>query len=61
MIISELLLQYSWMIVALEWSSFVCTHCRGANWKSSFEKAPWLVTKVMDNGVLVLSSIINYL
>jgi len=41
------------MIVVLEWSSFVCTHCRGANWKSSFERAPWLVTKVMDNGMII--------
>ena len=40
------------MIVVLEWSSFVCTHCRGANWKYSFERAPWLVTKVMENGML---------
>ena len=39
------------MIIALEWSSFVCTHSRGANWKGSFERAPWLVTKVMDNGM----------
>ena len=44
------------MIVALEWSSFVCTHCHGANWKSSFERAPWLVTKVMDNGTSFLQS-----
>ncbi|XP_065892261.1 uncharacterized protein [Dysidea avara] len=42
--------RWSWIIISLEWSSFVCTHSRGSNWKSSFERAPWLVTKVMDNG-----------
>ena len=32
----------------------MCTHSRGSNWKSSFERAPWLVTKVMDNGMCVV-------
>ena len=31
----------------------MCTHSRGSTWKSSFERAPWLVTKVMDNGTCV--------
>lgn len=42
--------QYGYLVIFIEWVTFVCTHCRGASWRVPEEHFPWLVTKVMDNG-----------
>lgn len=39
-----------YLIVFLEWVTFVSTHSRGENWKIPDEKFPTLVKLVMENG-----------
>ena len=41
--------QFGYLVAALEWLTFVCTHSLGAEWKASFVKPPIHVTKVMAN------------
>lgn len=42
---------YTWgyVVAAIEWSVFVCTHSLGAEWKGKFVKAPYIAQKVMAN------------
>ncbi|CAH1801376.1 unnamed protein product [Owenia fusiformis] len=42
---------YDWgyLVAALEWIVFVCTHTQGAEWKKSYIQAPWFVSMVMAN------------
>ncbi|XP_071789915.1 uncharacterized protein [Asterias amurensis] len=42
---------YKWgcFVSALEWCVLVCTHTAGAQWKSNYGQAPWLVKNVMSN------------
>ena len=47
-------LQFGYLVPAIEWTTFVCTHSFGAQWKSSFVKEPWWVKKVMANGEMIL-------
>lgn len=42
--------QYGYLVIFLEWLTFVATHCRGAKWKTTEDKFPWLVKNVMENG-----------
>ena len=42
--------QYGYLVLFVEWLTFVGTHCRGANWKIPEQNFPWLVTRVMANG-----------
>ncbi|XP_014673526.1 PREDICTED: CDP-diacylglycerol--inositol 3-phosphatidyltransferase 1-like [Priapulus caudatus] len=39
-----------YLVSALEWLTFVCTHQAGRNWRQSMTKAPWLVRKTMADG-----------
>ncbi|KAK7475673.1 hypothetical protein BaRGS_00033099 [Batillaria attramentaria] len=44
------LYQYGYLVIFVEWMTFVSTHCRGAQWKITEENFPWLVKRVMANG-----------
>lgn len=37
----------AYLISAVEWLCFVCTHTLGAQWKTAFINEPWFVQKVM--------------
>ncbi|XP_076435090.1 CDP-diacylglycerol--inositol 3-phosphatidyltransferase-like [Babylonia areolata] len=42
--------QYGYVVMCVEWLTFVSTHCRGADWKIPEASFPWLVTRVMAKG-----------
>ncbi|KAL8569147.1 hypothetical protein ACOMHN_020274 [Nucella lapillus] len=44
------LYQYGYVVMCVEWLTFVSTHCRGAKWKIPEDSFPWLVTRVMAKG-----------
>ena len=44
-----LLLKYGFIISCLEWMTFCCTQRFGAEWKKTFEEAPFLVKQVFKN------------
>ncbi|XP_059154103.1 uncharacterized protein LOC131939662 [Physella acuta] len=44
------LFRNGYLIVFLEWVTFVSTHYRGENWRTTEENFPYLVKKVMDKG-----------
>ncbi|XP_005096617.1 uncharacterized protein LOC101858706 [Aplysia californica] len=44
------LFRSGYLVVMLEWLTFVCTHSRGENWRIPEENFPMLVKMVMANG-----------
>lgn len=44
------LFKYGYLMIFVEWMTFVSTHCRGAQWKITEDNFPWLVKRVMANG-----------
>ncbi|XP_064612319.1 uncharacterized protein LOC135476269 [Liolophura sinensis] len=42
--------QWGYYVIAVEWMTFISTHSRGPNWKSSFDEAPWFARMVMAKG-----------
>ena len=40
-----------YIIASIEWTVFVCTHTNKGRWKQVFGQAPWIVKKVMENGL----------
>ncbi|XP_071849456.1 uncharacterized protein [Apostichopus japonicus] len=42
------LYKWGYVVAALEWSVFVCTHSLGAEWKANFVQAPYIAQKVME-------------
>ncbi|KAK7087341.1 uncharacterized protein [Littorina saxatilis] len=41
--------EYGYLVIFVEWLTFVSTHCRGPKWKIPEESFPWLVKSVMGN------------
>lgn len=41
---------WGYLIMAVEWLTFISTHSKGPDWKTMFEETPWIVRKVMQNG-----------
>lgn len=39
--------------MVIEWTAFVCTHARGANWKIPDEDFPTVCKMVMANGISI--------
>ncbi len=49
MIVYLLCLQWGYLVIALEWLCFTCTHSLGSAWKASFIDVPFYVKLVMAN------------
>lgn len=46
-----IVLQWGWLVSALEWCVFVCNHnTRGDHWKDSFTTSPRFIQAIMANG-----------